>query len=54
MADRKSFLLRLEAKLLAELKRVAAAELRSVNSQIEFMLRKAMSERGRGTSDGDE
>jgi len=47
MAERKSFLLRLDARLYAELKRWAAAELRSVNSQIEFVLKRALAERGR-------
>ena len=41
MPDKKSFLLRLDAKPFEELKRWAGAELRSVNGQIEFILRQA-------------
>ena len=45
MAERKSFLLRLDAKLYDELKRWAGVELRSVNGQIEFILRDAVRRR---------
>jgi hypothetical protein len=44
--DRKSFLLRIDPQLWAELERLAAAELRSVNAQIEFLLREALARRG--------
>ena len=40
MADKKSFLLRLDARLYDEIRRRASAELRSVNGQIEFILRR--------------
>lgn len=43
---RKPFLLRLPPDLHAELKRWAAAELRSLNGQIEFLLRDAVRRRG--------
>jgi hypothetical protein len=44
--DKKAFLLRIDPLLWAELERLAAAELRSVNAQIEFLLREALSSRG--------
>ena len=46
MAEKKAFLLRLDPAVWAELERLAQAELRSVNAQIEFMLRDALSRRG--------
>jgi len=45
--DKKAFLLRIDPAVWAELERLAAAELRSVNSQIEFLLREALAQRGR-------
>lgn len=45
MAERKSYLLRLPPDLLDDLNRWAADELRSVNAQIEFVLREAMRKR---------
>jgi hypothetical protein len=47
MAERKPFLLRLDPELLAALQRWAAADLRSLNGQIEFVLRAALREAGR-------
>lgn len=44
--EKKAFLLRLPAALLAELERWAADELRSVNGQIEYLLRDALERRG--------
>lgn len=44
--DKKSFLLRTDPALWAEVERLAAAELRSVNAQVEFLLRQALEERG--------
>lgn len=44
--DKKAFLLRIDPQLWAELERLAAAELRSVNAQIEFLLREALAARG--------
>ena len=53
VARRKPFLLRLDPKVHAALERWAADELRSVNGQIEFLLRSALSEAGRlGGSSG--
>lgn len=47
MAARKAFLLRIDPRLYVELSRWAAAELRSVNAQIEFLLARAVREAGR-------
>lgn len=44
--DKKSFLLRIDPQLWAELERLAAAELRSVNAQVEYLLREALAQRG--------
>jgi len=43
--DRKAFLLRIDPKLWAQLESWAAGELRSVNGQIEFLLRQAVQQR---------
>ena len=42
MAERKPFLLRLDPALLEALQRWAADDLRSINGQIEFLLRRAL------------
>jgi hypothetical protein len=42
MPDRKPFLLRLDPETFAALQRWAADDLRSVNGQIEFVLRRAL------------
>ncbi len=47
MTERKAFLLRLDPALHDALQRWAAADLRSLNSQIEFLLRCAAREAGR-------
>ena len=44
--DKKAFLLRVDPRLWAEIERLAAAELRSVNAQVEYLLRQALSARG--------
>jgi len=44
--DKKSFLLRIDPALWAEIERLAAAELRSANAEVEFLLRQALAERG--------
>jgi hypothetical protein len=49
MAERKSFLLRVDAALWADIERWAAEDLRSTNGQVEFILREAMRRR-RGTA----
>jgi hypothetical protein len=43
--SRKSYLLRIDQKLWDELSQWAAQEFRSVNGQIEFVLRRAVEER---------
>jgi hypothetical protein len=48
MAERKRFLLRIDPGLYAELRAWAAAEFRSVNAQVEFLLRQAVEVRRRG------
>jgi hypothetical protein len=45
--ERKAFLLRLDPALHDVLQRWAAADLRSLNAQIEFVLRRAAREAGR-------
>lgn len=47
MAERKPFLLRLDAETLAALQSWAADDLRSVNGQVEFLLRRALRDAGR-------
>jgi hypothetical protein len=44
---RKPFLLRVDPKLLEQLQRWADDDLRSLNGQIEYLLRKALQESGR-------
>jgi hypothetical protein len=44
---RKPYLLRIDEKLLEELKKWADDDLRSLNGQIEFLLRKMLQERRR-------
>jgi hypothetical protein len=50
--DRKAFLLRIDPRLWAELEAWAGDELRSVNGQIEFLLRQAVHQRRKKRSDG--
>ena len=45
MAEKKAFLLRLDPAVWTELERLAQAELRSVNAQIEFLLRDSLARR---------
>src|SRR5262249_18419112 len=55
---RKAFLLRIDSKLLSALERWAAEELRSLNGQIEYLLRQSLAKRGTKVpaqeEDGDE
>ena len=44
--DKKSFLLRIDPALWAAVERLARAEVRSVNGQVEFLLREALAKRG--------
>ena len=45
MTPRKQFPLRIDPALWAEIERMAAAELRSVNAQVEYLLREAVRRR---------
>lgn len=47
MADRKPFLLRMDRLVLDALQRWATDDLRSLNGQIEFVLRRALQQSGR-------
>jgi hypothetical protein len=47
MAQRKAFLLRLDPATHEALQRWADADLRSLNAQIEYLLRRALQESGR-------
>lgn len=47
MADRRPFLLRIDSELYDTLQRWAGDELRSLNGQIEFLLRRAALDAGR-------
>jgi len=47
MADRKSFALRIERKTYDAMQRWAQDDLRSLNAQIEFVLREALRKAGR-------
>ncbi|WAS99157.1 toxin-antitoxin system HicB family antitoxin [Nannocystis punicea] len=47
MVEKKRFLLRIDPELHAALERWAADDLRSINSQIEFVLKEALRSAGR-------
>jgi hypothetical protein len=47
VAERKPFLLRIDPALLDALSRWAADDLRSLNAQLEFLLRRALQSAGR-------
>jgi hypothetical protein len=51
MAERKPFLLRVDPELLEALSRWANDDLRSLNGQIEYLLRRALKEAGRAAED---
>jgi hypothetical protein len=51
MAERKNFLLRMDPALWAELEAWAQAELRSVNGQIEYLLKQAVLKRKQRSSE---
>jgi hypothetical protein len=44
--DKKAFLLRIDPAIWAEIERLAQSELRSVNGQVEYLLRDALERRG--------
>jgi hypothetical protein len=48
--SRKAFLLRLDPAVAAAIESLAAQELRSVNGQIEWLLREALAKRGRAVT----
>lgn len=52
MEERKSFLVRIDPKVLDAVRKWADDDLRSLNGQIEFLLRKALREAGRMKPDG--
>ena len=54
MPDSKRFLLRLDPRVFAAIKRWADDDLRSVNAQIEFVLREALRKQGRLKKDTSE
>ncbi|WP_226634324.1 hypothetical protein [Brevundimonas poindexterae] len=49
--DRKAFLFRGSPQVMAAVERLAAADLRSVNAQVEILLREALARRGRRVED---
>lgn len=51
MSDKKRFLLRIDPAVYAALEKWAADDLRSVNAQIEFVLKEALRRSGRGRED---
>jgi hypothetical protein len=53
MAERKSYLLRVDRELLDAVQRWAGDDLRSLNGQIEFLLRRALQQAGRLPSRDD-
>ncbi len=50
MAERKAFLLRIDPAVLDALQRWASDDLRSLNGQIEFVLRRALQREGRAVA----
>ena len=51
MAERKPFLLRVDPALLEALQRWASDDLRSLNAQIEWILKRALADSGRTVKD---
>ena len=47
MAERKAFLLRIDRDVLEAVQRWANDDLRSLNAEIEFLLRRALAQAGR-------
>lgn len=52
MAERKPFLLRIDDRILEQVKRWADDDLRSLNAQIEFLLRDSLQKTGRWKTPG--
>ena len=53
MAERKPYLLRLDPAILDALQKWAADDLRSLNAQLEFLLRRALRDAGRMPRDAE-
>lgn len=53
-AERRAFLIRVSPEVLACVEKLAAAELRSTNAQLEVLLREALQRRGAWRTDGDD
>lgn len=53
MGERKSFLLRINPELWKELEAWAQQEMRSVNGQIEYLLKQAVQQRKRTSQDSN-
>ncbi len=51
MAEKKKFLLRIDEKIYAALEKWAADDLRSINAQIEFLLKETVAKSGRTIED---
>jgi hypothetical protein len=51
MGERKAFLLRIDPDVLDAVQRWANDDLRSLNAQIEFVLRKVLKQEGRAAGD---
>ncbi len=54
MEDRKSFLLRINPGLWKEIESWAQEDMRSVNAQIEFLLKQAVEKRRGSSGEGEE
>ncbi len=52
-SSKKAFALRLDPALYAAIERLAAAELRSANAEIEILLREALGRRGMSVKQSD-
>ena len=52
MSEKKAFLLRMDPEIHEALQRWAADELRSLNGQIEFLLRRSLQDSGREGASG--
>ena len=53
MAKKKPFVLRIDPEILAAVEKWAAAEFRSTNGQLEWMINKALKEAGRLKKDNN-
>lgn len=54
MAEKKKFLLRIDDKIYTALEKWAADEFRSINGQIEYLLKESLKKSGRINSKTDE